>query len=84
MELIKGGADVNIASSDGTTPLHIAAEEGHEAGVVALMYAGADINAVNRTGMTPLCVAMHKKKKHERIVELLKHAGAVETRSPGL
>jgi ankyrin repeat protein len=85
MELIKGGADVNIASSDGTTPLHIATEEGHEAGVVALMYAGADINAVNRTGMTPLCVAMHfKKKKHERIVELLKHAGAVETRSPGL
>jgi ankyrin repeat protein len=82
MELIKGGADVNIASSDGTTPLHMAAEKGHEAGVVALMYAGADINAVMRDGHTPLSVAVHKK--HERIVELLKHFGAVETRSPGL
>jgi len=81
MELIKGGADVNIASSDGTTPLHMAAEKGHEAGVVALMYA-ADINAVMRDGHTPLSVAVHKK--HERIVELLKHFGAVETRSPGL
>jgi ankyrin repeat protein len=82
MELIKGGADVNIASSDGTTPLHMAAEKGHEAGVVALMYAGADINAVTRTGRTPLYVAMHEKR--EKIVELLKHAGAVKTRSPGL
>jgi ankyrin repeat protein len=82
MELIKGGADVNIACSDGVTPLHIATEAGHEAGVVALMYAGADINAVMRDGHTPLYVAMHEK--HERIVELLKHAGAVETRSPGL
>jgi ankyrin repeat protein len=46
------------------------------------MYAGADINAVMRDGHTPLSVAVHKK--HERIVELLKHFGAVETRSPGL
>jgi ankyrin repeat protein len=60
----------------------MAAEKGHEAGVVALMYAGADINAVMRDGHTPLSVAVHKK--HERIVELLKHFGAVETRSPGL
>ena len=76
MELIKGGADVNIASSDGVTPLHIAAEVGQEAGVVALMYAGADINAVIRNGHTPLSSAVHEKR--ERIVELLKHAGAVK------
>ena len=82
MELIKGGADVNVASSDGATPLTIAAEVGQEAGVLALMCAGADINAVNRYGQTPLSFAVHEKR--ERIVELLKHAGAVETRSPGL
>ena len=82
MELIKGGADVNIATSDGVTPLHIAADVGHEAGVLALMYAGADINAVVRNGHTPLSAAVHGK--HEMIVELLKHFGAVETRSQGL
>ena len=65
---------MNIANSDGVTPLHIAAEVGHEAGVVALMDAGADINAVTRHGHTPLSFAMHEKR--ERIVELLKHAGA--------
>ena len=74
MELIKGGADVNVASSDGATPLTIAAEVGQEAGVLALIYAGAYINAVNRYGQTPLSFAVHEKR--ERIVELLKHAGA--------
>ena len=82
MELIKGGADVNIANSFGVTPLHIAAGKGYEAGVVALLDAGADINAVARNGVTSLSLAMHKK--HERIVELLKHFGAVKTSSPGL
>jgi ankyrin repeat protein len=74
MELIKGGADVNIANSCGVTPLHIAAEVGQEAAVLALMHAGADVNAVMRNGHTPLSLAMQEKR--EKIVELLKHFGA--------
>ena len=36
--------------------LHIAAQNGHEAVVRALIEAGADVNKVNDNGMTPLYV----------------------------
>jgi surface polysaccharide O-acyltransferase-like enzyme len=55
--LIRRGADVNAAASDGGTPLHGAAFLGHERTVKALVENGADVNATNKRGETPLYVA---------------------------
>ena len=75
MELIKAGADVNISSSIGTTPLHMAASNGHEACVALLIQAGADVNPKSTSkGWTPLSAAINDK--HEKIIKLLKHFGA--------
>jgi hypothetical protein len=52
--LIRRGADVNAAASDGGTPLHAAAFLGHEKTVAALVQNGANINAENKRGETPL------------------------------
>ena len=41
------------------TPMFIAAREGHEAVVWALLGAGADINRGTDDGKTPLSVATH-------------------------
>lgn len=52
--LIRRGADVNAAASDGGTPLHAAAFLGNKEVVAALVEHGADVNAANRRGETPL------------------------------
>jgi ankyrin repeat protein len=44
MELIKAGADVNLARDDGTTPLHMAARYGYEGCAAVLIHAGADVH----------------------------------------
>ena len=67
MELLKAGADMNIASypsefepgfddmHTGITPLHVAACEGNESCVMLLVQAGADVRKTDRTdGRTPL------------------------------
>ena len=57
MELIKAGADVNQASSLGTTPLYIAAQKGHDGCVAVLIQAGADVRKADKYGNTPMQVA---------------------------
>lgn len=52
--LIRRGADVNSAATDGGTPLHAAAFVGNEEVVATLIANGADVNAANRRGETPL------------------------------
>tara|TARA_B100000482_G_C12587331_1_gene290203 strand:+ start:118 stop:1395 length:1278 start_codon:yes stop_codon:yes gene_type:complete len=67
MELLKAGADMNIASypsefppgfddmHSGMTPLHVAALEGNESCVMLLVQAGADVRKTDRTDdRTPL------------------------------
>jgi len=73
IELIKAGADVNIARSGGVTPLHMAAYKGHEGCVASLIQAGADIHKVTDDGYTPLSCAV--SQKHEKIAALLRHFG---------
>ena len=50
IELIKAGADVNLAGSSGATPLMIAASEGREAIVALLIGFGADVSLCNCRG----------------------------------
>jgi|TARA_B110000977_G_scaffold139712_2_gene177345 ankyrin repeat protein len=71
---IKAGADVNKAMNDGQTPVCIAAEEGHEATVRALIELGADVNKATDDGKTPQSFAA--QNGHEAIVRALIEAGA--------
>jgi ankyrin repeat protein len=48
---------VNVASADGTTPLHLAARSDRPGILKLLISAGAQVNAVDRYGITPLALA---------------------------
>jgi hypothetical protein len=58
MELIKAGADVNLADDTGATPIIIAAEEGNSTIVALLIQAGADVNQEDEEGMKPIDLAL--------------------------
>ena len=70
MELIKAGADVNQANSEGATPLFIAAQKGHEGIVVSLIQAGVDVRKACEGLGTPLQIATDKEQ--EKVMALLK------------
>jgi len=61
LELIRAGADVNVADSDGSTALWVATTESDVSVVRALLEAGADPNVQSRSlgfwGYTPLHMA---------------------------
>jgi predicted LPLAT superfamily acyltransferase len=57
--LLRGGADVNKAKKDGTTPLFMASQKGHCDVVEALLRGGADVNKARNDGATPLFMASH-------------------------
>jgi ankyrin repeat protein len=80
-ELLRAGADVNIASKSGFTPLMFAAQrgevgaEGDVATARILLRAGAKVNEVQpKFGVTPLIVA--SAMVHPKMVELLLDNGA--------
>ena len=52
--LIKWGADVSKADSNGDTPLMVASDKGHADIARALLAAGADVNAATNGGSTAL------------------------------
>jgi ankyrin repeat protein len=73
--LIKGGADVNARTSNGTTPLMFAAASGHLDAVTTLLDHGADVNAVESTrGLNAAMFAAAADRA--AVVELLASRGA--------
>jgi len=78
--LISAGADVNISTQFGDTPLIAAARHGHDAIIELLLAHGADVNMQDRDGDTPLSVAIHHGR--ESTVALLKDQGAREPDGP--
>jgi ankyrin repeat protein len=73
-ELLKQGADVNAAQTDGMTALHWAVYHDDPQTTVLLIKAGAEAKAANRYGVTPLCLAC--TNGNTEIVEMLLKAGA--------
>jgi ankyrin repeat protein len=72
--LLQGGADVDKARDDGTTPLFIASQQGHLPVVQALLQGGADTDKVADNGATPLCMSSHQG--HVPVVHALLQGGA--------
>ena len=72
--LLQEGANPNVASRDGETPLIAAARLGFEDAVDALLRRGAEVDASNRLGETPLIVAV--QRRHKSIVKELLEKGA--------
>ena len=75
--LLDRGDPVDVRSSDGWTPLHLAAYMGRAEAARALVARGAPVDAVstNATKNTPLCAALAGRGDDE-IVRLLLEAGA--------
>ena len=72
--LLKNGAEVNMATEQGTTALHVAAARGEEQMIHLLLHAGANLNARIKTGATPLIFAV--QTKHLNTVRILIEKGA--------
>jgi ankyrin repeat protein len=60
--LLDKGISVNLTKTNGSTPLHIAAEFDHLEATKTLVERGACINCTNIGGNTPLMVAAQKGK----------------------
>jgi len=72
--LVRANADVNLASSEGCTPLNIAVQKGKKEAVVALLVARAAVNIASNNGTSPLFYAA--QEGHVDILKLLLRAKA--------
>lgn len=61
-QLLKLGADPNLAENAGWTPLHIAAWKWHLKDVELLLGGGANVNQENKLGFTALALAKRSGK----------------------
>ncbi len=74
-KLIAEGADLDVATGDGMTAVHWAAQLGHETILSSLLEAGAKVDSTTRIGSyTPLHIA--SSQVNSAIVESLLEAGA--------
>lgn len=69
-DLSKAGADLNLSSSNGDTPIIVAAVNDHPETVAALVAAGADLESPDAYGMTALAWA--ERRGLARVAEILR------------
>jgi len=76
--LLKNGVDPNSAGRDGSTALHVAAEDGLAECMSILLKAGADVNAKDDEGKTPIWRTLLASRSSRRMKSLkrLLEAGA--------
>jgi hypothetical protein len=80
-ELVKVGADVNLQSNDGYTPLIAACKRGHVSVIQELVNVGADVNLQSNDGYTPLSLTAAVTRCPLSIVRcLVEHGDVVVTR----
>ena len=72
--LIQKGADVNLCTDDGISPLWTACYEGHENTAQLLLNNGAEVNLCTDDGISPLWTAC--ENGHENTAQLLLNNGA--------
>jgi len=70
------GSDLEAVNASGETALHIAAAQGYETVVRALVERGANLNARNARGQTPLGALVARKATRPAMIELLRELGA--------
>jgi len=68
-ELLRAGADINMADNEGDTALHYALRDGDEENARYLIKKGADYNHSNNCGVTPAQIAA--EKGFESVLELM-------------
>jgi hypothetical protein len=73
-DYVCNGVDADLADEDGTTPLMVAAHNGHRQVVRTLVAHGADVNRLNQHGHTPLTCAVLSQQSS--VVRLLIRLGA--------
>jgi len=66
---LEKGAKVNAPTTDGFTPLHRAAANGHRAVVTLLLKSGADKKAKTKEGERPVDLA--RQQHHTTLIPLL-------------
>ena len=71
--LVRNGGDVNLATSQGFTPLNIAAQNGHKEAVIALLEAKAAVNQASNEGGGPVYIASQNGRAD--LLKLLIEAG---------
>lgn len=69
--LIDKGADVNLATKKGYTPIMVAAMNGHKDILSYLIQKGANVNAITKDGRTALEIVLDLHQKTQKLTPLL-------------
>ena len=68
-ELVRAGADINIANNEGNTALHYALRYGNQDVSRYLVKKGADYNRANNQGVTPVQLAA--ERGYDTVLEVM-------------
>ena len=80
--LLKHGAKVNLASTDGKLPLHASANDGHAEVSLMLITAGAAVDAIDMEAKMPIHYAAAEGRAN--VIKLLAEVGGPEGRASAI